>query len=581
MSPAMWFAFLLRGDIRGKGAVHDVESQKDFIAWWLCFGKKEYPEVWGYDEKHISIVMEEVACENHNLYLPRLLRYIHNFEKINKQFSLDNEEEIGKFLCWYRIFGPTILDCAPPLPDLFLTKTEEICNCPRWNQMGFQVPRIAAALIEFGDQKIQEFFDFGHASADIFLDFCLYGGWRRFLRPFSPFRIDAPHLEHAGSYSFNQLRQGVCDVSVNLVGYARGELGVGEDVRMLCLALDSVDINYTIVDVSDLLTTARANEKFIPRDYSDVPVHEITIYCMPIFDLANLYLKMGVRFFNNTYKIGYFPWELPEAPEGWEDIYDMVDEIWSPSIFTENSFKNITKKPIYVMPPAVALPPITLHSKTEFVENSKIFVFIYPFDPNSHLSRKNPMALICAFRKAFHKKDGAVALLLRVNGDPRRHPAWQAVEDAASADSRIHILSGTLDRADALGILASCDCLVSPHRAEGFGRNIAEAILLGLPVLATGFSGNVDFMEADELIAWTPRKLAPGDYPFADGLWWAEPNVDDLARKMKNVYRQKVEARDCLLAPNARKKRFELRHAPRSVGRRYAMRLRAIISYYR
>ena len=162
-------------------------------------------------------------------------------------------------------------------------------------------------------------------------------------------------------------------------------------------------------------------------------------------------------------------------------------------------------------------------------------------------------------------------------------PYGQARENEACFSRLAHRSAAAhkLDRPDALGILASCDCLVSPHRAEGFGRNIAEAILLGLPVLATGFSGNVDFMESEELIAWTPRKLAPGEYPFGDGLWWAEPSVDDLARKMKDVYRQKVEAHNYSPVSNSRKQRFELRHAPLSVGRRYAMRLRAIMTHSR
>lgn len=335
----------------------------------------------------------------------------------------------------------------------------------------------------------------------------------------------------------------------------------------------------SIIDVSEFLTSARKNDSFTPRDSSEAPVHFVTIYCMPVFDLARLYLEFGRKFFDEQYKIGYFPWELPEAPKGWGDIYDFVDEIWAPTAFTAQAFESDAQKPVYVMPPAVALPPIALHSKKDIINtNKEKFIFIYPFDPNSHLTRKNPLALVRAFRKAFAKESGAVALLLRVNGDPRGRPGWKEIEDAASADTRIHIWFQTLDRSDALGILASCDCLVSPHRAEGFGRNIAEAILLGLPVLATGFSGNVDFMEPDELIAWAPRKLAPGEYPFGDGLWWAEPNVADMARKMRSVYDKSSKSDGHSPAAISRKQRFEIRHAPLSVGRRYALRLQGILS---
>ena len=126
------------------------------------------------------------------------------------------------------------------------------------------------------------------------------------------------------------------------------------------------------------------------------------------------------------------------------------------------------------------------------------FVFVYPFDVNSHLARKNPLGLVRAFRLAFPPADVHVALLLRVNGNPDCHPGWAAVTTECAADRRITILAGTLDRQAALGVVAASDCLVSPHRAEGFGRNIAEAILLGIPVLATAFSGCTDFLAPEE-----------------------------------------------------------------------------------
>ena len=91
-----------------------------------------------------------------------------------------------------------------------------------------------------------------------------------------------------------------------------------------------------------------------------------------------------------------------------------------------------------------------------------------------------------------------VALLLRVNGNPDCQLGWAEIATECAADRRITVLAGTLDRRAALGVVAASDCLVSPHRAEGFGRNIAEAILLGIPVLATAFSGCTDFLAPDE-----------------------------------------------------------------------------------
>jgi len=578
MSHAMWFVFLLRGELRGGLPPSSEEAQRDFVAWWLCFGKREYPSVWAWRKNHLSIAMEKTTATE-NIILPRMLRYIHKIEDINRQFPLRDEEDVGRFLSWYRIFGSQLFDLAPPLPGYSLVETEVTSNLPPWNRIKFPLPRVAAALIEFGDHKLQEALDFGHAPQDVVLEFC-HGGWRQFLAEPAPLVAEATAPLPVTPYIFRQHSHDRDEISVNLVGYARGELGVGEDVRMVSSALDSVNIRHAIIDISEFLKSARKNDSFAAHDLSDTPIHDITIYCMPMFDLARLYLDVGKKFFKGQYKIGYFPWELPGSPAGWSDVYDLVDEIWAPSTFIAQAFGSDSRKPVHLMPPAVSLPPIALHSKKEFLQNgSEAFVFVYPFDPNSHLSRKNPIALVRAFRKAFDENDNTVALLLRVNGDPRGHPGWEELEDAASADSRIHTWLGTLDRPDALGILASCDCLVSPHRAEGFGRNIAEAILLGLPVLATGFSGNVDFMEPEELIAWTPRALAPGDYPFGEGMWWAEPDVADMARKMMIVRERLRDFSWPASIPSQRKKRMEDQHSPASAGRRYARRLQDILSW--
>jgi glycosyltransferase involved in cell wall biosynthesis len=63
----------------------------------------------------------------------------------------------------------------------------------------------------------------------------------------------------------------------------------------------------------------------------------------------------------------------------------------------------------------------------------------------------------------------------------------------------------------------ACDCFVSLHRAEGYGRGIAEALLLGLDVIATGHGGNVDFCRkaGARLVAHKDIPLKPGGVSFA------------------------------------------------------------------
>src|SRR5262249_14120959 len=75
------------------------------------------------------------------------------------------------------------------------------------------------------------------------------------------------------------------------------------------------------------------------------------------------------------------------------------------------------------------------------------------------------------------------------------------------------------------------DCLVSLHRSEGFGRFLAEAMWLGRPVIATAYSGNVDFMTSDVscLVNYRLGPVAPHAYPFWQDPMWADPDLDEAA----------------------------------------------------
>jgi glycosyltransferase involved in cell wall biosynthesis len=190
------------------------------------------------------------------------------------------------------------------------------------------------------------------------------------------------------------------------------------------------------------------------------------------------------------------------------------------------------------------------------------------------MARKNPIALVRAFRLAFPSQDEGSALLLRVNGKLPECPARCALLREIGADHRITVVEGTLDRAEALTLTASCDCLVSPHRAEGFGRNIAEAILLNVPVLATESSGCSDYLEPDEGLAFRLKEVEADEYPFSEGLLWADPDVADIAAKMKlvrtRIRRGGRKVREQLAR---RAERFSETYAPRVTGRRFLDRL--------
>jgi len=144
--------------------------------------------------------------------------------------------------------------------------------------------------------------------------------------------------------------------------------------------------------------------------------------------------------------------------------------------------------------------------------------------------------------EAFPSEISDVRLVFAVNGALPEHRQTQVLRDASRADARIEIREGTLEKSDHHRLIAQSNCLVSPHRAEGFGRNIAEAKALGVAVIATGYSGSNDFLDQRERVAWSPISVGAGDYPYSVGATWADVQIEDLAEKMRAFYDARISA---------------------------------------
>jgi glycosyltransferase involved in cell wall biosynthesis len=167
----------------------------------------------------------------------------------------------------------------------------------------------------------------------------------------------------------------------------------------------------------------------------------------------------------------------------------------------------------------------------------KPFLFLFVFDFNSYLARKNPQAVIAAFQQAFPQGDASVGLVLKTMNSRPNEEAWDDFARQCAADPRIVLLNHTLDRALVLGLVNACDAYVSLHRAEGFGRTLAEAMLLGKPVVGTDFSGSTDFLTTmtGYPVKWRKKMLKTGDYPFietGEGAYWADPDIDHAAAQL-------------------------------------------------
>jgi len=356
---------------------------------------------------------------------------------------------------------------------------------------------------------------------------------------------------------------------VNLIGYARGELGIGEDVRMLAAALESAEVPFNIINVEpggNVSQQDTSAERWMSESFD----YNTNIFCMTGIEMSRMSMEKGLGWLNGHYNIGLWPWELPTWPAAWQHAWHLVDELWGISHYTAKAYRN-APVPVKPMPLPVAINTSEVVPNRQKWELPKEdYLFVFSFDMNSTLTRKNPVATVKAFLEAFSSQpEKRVGLVIKVSHLDKAKPAWKSLEKLLKQDSRLYLISGELRKPDVLSLYKSCDCYVSLHRSEGFGRGLAEAQLLGLDLIATGYSGNMEYCadNATHTVDYQLVPLKPGDYFYGEGQQWAEPDVQHAAKLMQK----------CVATPRNSEHDYPVsRFDPRYCGRIYRERLHEI-----
>jgi glycosyltransferase involved in cell wall biosynthesis len=230
-----------------------------------------------------------------------------------------------------------------------------------------------------------------------------------------------------------------------------------------------------------------------------------------------------------AYRIAYWAWELPDPPEGWAACDRNVAEIWTPSTFSQQSLAKIMQRPIKVVPHHIPASPARERNA------SGPFRVLAMADSRSSLSRKNPEGALRAFRLAFGSSLSA-RLILKLSGRDEEIKAFEDSLGDMLKGENIEIVRGYLDESALAALYRSADVLLSLHRAEGFGLPMLEAMAHGVPVIATGWSGNLEFMNpANSLLV--PHQLIAVQDPAAiySGSTWADPDLDAAAQQLRRL----------------------------------------------
>jgi glycosyltransferase involved in cell wall biosynthesis len=327
---------------------------------------------------------------------------------------------------------------------------------------------------------------------------------------------------------------------VNLVGFLEGELGLGEVARKLGRGLERAGIPFSAISYRRA-PSRQPHPVEIP--ISDEAPFDINVICLNADYLHTFLADAGADFFAGRYTIGVWFWESSIfRPENLEGLR-FVDEVWVASEYVRRAIAAQADVPVHVVPLPIEAPTTPPRSPAEQDLPGR-FTFLFVFDFVS-AQRKNPTAVVEAFKQAFEPGEGPVLVMKSINGKERK-PQW--LDDLVSAtegrpDIRVIDAYVAADQRDAL--LAACDCYVSLHRSEGFGLTVAEAMAHGKPVIATGYSGNLEFMNESNgyLVPYLLTQIPEDWWAYSPGADWAEPDVGAAAMLMRAVYDDQEEAR--------------------------------------
>lgn len=330
---------------------------------------------------------------------------------------------------------------------------------------------------------------------------------------------------------------------VNIFGYLTSELGVGEGARINARCLRSLKINVSLINI-DNHSIHRKLDSSLSEEFSNYNHYDINLIHVNADMFGKLYAEKRRGYFKDKYNIGFWNWELSSFPDDWIDSFSYCDEIWTPSNFSLNSISRKSTVPVIKIPFAVSLDNIKKVNRSYFGLSNNEFLFLFVFDFFSYFERKNPLALIDAFKKAF-SPDENVRLVIKCSNSNFYPLGINSLRTAISG-YKITILDEYLYRDEINALISLCDSYVSLHRSEGFGLTIAEAMYLGKPVIATGYSGNCDYMNIHNsfLIKHKLVEITKDVGPYKKGDIWAQPDAEHAAETLRYLFKNKEAARE-------------------------------------
>ena len=322
-------------------------------------------------------------------------------------------------------------------------------------------------------------------------------------------------------------------LGVNVAGYFKGEFGVGQFGRLVAQAAAASGL--PISAIVNKQTESRQDESFTLLNSNEI--YPVTISAVNADQFSVWINDVPREIASHSKIVGVWAWEIESFPKPLHEAFAYVDEIWAISNFVRNAIQPHTRKSVLVFPCPIIAPEITEvldRSAIGLGEQDPYNLFI--FDYFSTFRRKNPLDLIKAHILAFPNKSGPKLVIKTING-AKRATDQERLRYAVGSRNDILIIDRYMAREQLHSLMNECQTYISLHRSEGYGLTLAEAMSLGKPVIATGYSGNMDFMNSDNSIL-VPFELVPvaeDAYPYPKDSRWAQPDIEFAADAMRTL----------------------------------------------
>ena len=327
-----------------------------------------------------------------------------------------------------------------------------------------------------------------------------------------------------------------------LIGHPFATTGVGQLIRSTIASLRAAGVPFQVLDCHG----------YFPKDPSldlelvDRPGTWINLFHINGDEVEAILAKLGPPP-AGSFNVVFPAWELPVYPAHWARQLERFDEVWGFSEFVVASLRAAVHRNVFLAPLSVAPEIRRYRSRSEWGISGSATVFFFSFDCSSFPERKNPWAVLAAFRRLRQIRPWAdVQLVLKVSGGDRDPQALARLrKEMDSLAPYAMLIDRSLDAEEMKSLLMGCDAYVSLHRSEGFGFCLAEAMYFGKPVIATAYSGNLDFMTPETacLVDYRLVPVKPGEYPCGEGQSWAEPSIEQAAEQMARLVDDPAEGR--------------------------------------